>query len=371
VKARSEDFDVRMMKRAIRLASKGRTSPNPQVGAVVVKRGETVGEGYHEACGGPHAEVHALADAGARAEGSDLYVTLEPCNHQGRTPPCTAAIVKAGIRRVFIGHADPDPHVAGGGSEQLEALGIEVTSHVAAEACRRFYEAYDVHRTKGRPHVTLKAGMTLDGKVATRTGHSRWITGPDARRAVHRLRHRLDAILVGIGTVLADDPQLTTRLPRGKGHDPVRVIVDSRGRTPPNAKVIVHQSDAPTLIAHTKTGAKAVARLERPGVEGLRCRSRQGRVDLADMMRKLATRGIVSLLAEGGGEIHWSLLDAELVDEVMLFVAPLIVGGKDAVPVVGGDGVETMPEAFALRDLRVRRLGPDLVLRGRVGKGVR
>lgn len=369
----NDDAHERRMQRALALAARGRTSPNPQVGAVVVSRGEIVGEGYHRHCGGPHAEIHALADAGARAKGADLYVTLEPCNHVGRTPPCTRAILESGLKRVFIGHGDPDPHVAGGGARYLAERGVEVSSGIAPKACTRFYEAYDVHRTQGRPHVTLKAGMTLDGRVATRTKHSRWITGPEARRAGHRMRQRLDAILVGIGTVLADDPQLTTRLPRGQQHDPVRVIVDSRARTPSDAKVIAHESDSPTIIAHTAAGSQAANRLEREGVECLRCRSQKGRVDLSDLMSKLAERGIVSLLAEGGGEIHWSLLNNGLVDRVMLFVAPVIVGGREAIPVVGGEGVERMPEAFGIESLRVRRVGQDLLLEGAVGprKGAR
>ncbi len=361
-----KDPHAKLMGRALRLAARGRTSPNPQVGAVVAAGGQVVGQGFHRRCGGPHAEIHALADAGERARGADLYVTLEPCNHQGRTPPCTEAILKAGIKRVFVGHRDPDPHVTGSGVERLRGHGVEVTVGVEAARCDRFYEAYDIHRTLGRPQVLLKAAMTLDGRVATRTGHSRWITGPEARREVHRLRDRLDAIMVGVGTVLADDPQLTTRLRRGQGRDPVRVIADSAARTPPGAKVIVHGSTAPTIVAHIAAGAEAAAGLARPGVETWECRERDGRVDLADLLRRLGDRGIVTLLAEGGGELHWSLLEAGLADRVMLFVAPVIVGGKDAVPVVGGPGVERMPEAFAIEDPKIRRFGPDFAYEGRV-----
>jgi len=361
-----DDFHEATMRRALRLAARGRTSPNPRVGAVVVAGGEVVGEGFHERCGGPHAEVHALAAAGPQARGADLYVTLEPCNHHGRTPPCTEAILAAGIRRVFIGHRDVDPHVAGGGAARLTAAGVEVIADVVVGPCRAFYEAYDVHRRLGRPHVLLKAGMTLDGRLATRTGQSKWITGEAARRAVHRLRSQVDAILVGVGTVLADDPELTARTGRGPRHDPVRVVVDSRGRTPPEARVIAHGSAAPTLVAHTAEGAGAAARLVWHGVEALECVGCDGRVDLADLLRRLARRGIVSLLAEGGGEVHWSLLEAGLVDRVMLFVAPVIVGGRSAVPVVGGQGVEDMSRAFPIESVRLRRLGRDLVIEGRV-----
>ncbi len=354
------------MRRALTLAARGRTSPNPQVGAVLVKDGQIVGEGFHRQCGGPHAEINALAHAGSSAQGADLYVTLEPCNHHGRTPPCTEAVLDAGIKRVFMGLKDPDPDVAGGGEERLREAGVEVITGVATKRCERFYEAFAVHRRLGRPHVTLKAGMTLDGKLATRTGHSRWVTGPEARRAVHRLRDRVDAILVGVGTVLADDPELTTRLPRGAGHDPVRVIVDSRARTPAVARILCqHRSKAPTLIAHVEAGAAAASELARPGVETYECRSHDSRVDLADLLRRLAARGIVSLLVEGGGEIHWAMLKAGLVDRVMFFVAPVIVGGRDAVPVVGGLGVEQMGDAFGLEELTVRHVGRDLLIEAR------
>lgn len=355
----------RHMERALALAARGRTSPNPQVGAVVVKKGEILAEGFHPRCGGPHAEVVALANAGDEACGSDLYVTLEPCNHHGRTPPCTQAILEAGIARVFVGYEDPDPDVAGGGAAHLREAGIEVIVGLLQQRCERFYEAYSVHRRLSRPHVTLKAGMTLDGKIATRTGHSSWVTGPDSRRAVHRLRHRVDTIMVGVGTALSDDPQLTTRLPRGRSHDPIRVIVDSRARTPGEAKVICHDSDSETIIAHTAAGRSAAAALERTGVVPLQCAAVDGRVDLGDLLRRLAGRGIVSLLVEGGGELHWSFLEAGLVDRVKLFIAPVIVGGSRAVPVVGGRGVAVMNDAFRLKEMTTRRIGVDLLVEGR------
>lgn len=355
----------RHMERALTLAARGRTSPNPQVGAVVVKKERIVAEGFHPRCGGPHAEVVALDNAGDRARGSDLYVTLEPCNHHGRTPPCTEAVIRAGIARVFVGFEDPDPDVAGGGAARLREAGIDVTVGMLRARCERFYEAYSIHRNHSRPHVTLKAGMTLDGKIATRTGHSSWVTGPEARRAVHRIRDRVDAIMIGVGTVQSDDPQLTTRLPRGRGHDPVRVIVDSRAKTPRLAKVIRHESDAETIIAHTAAGRDAASALERPGVIPLQCRTVDGRVDLVDLLRRLAGRGIVSLLAEGGGELHWSLIEARLVDRVKLFIAPIIVGGSRAVPVVGGQGVAAMNDAVRIDEMKSRRIGRDLFVEGR------
>lgn len=363
-----------MMHRALELAAQGRTSPNPQVGAVIVRDGQVVGEGFHQRCGGPHAEIEALTAAGEGARGADLYVTLEPCNHQGRTPPCTEAILAAGLARVFIGFDDPDPEVAGGGAARLASAGLEVHRGVEAARCERFYEAYQIHRRLGRPQVTLKAGMTLDGRVATRTGHSRWITGSEARAEVHRVRHRIDAIMVGLGTVLADDPSLTTRLGDERGHDPVRVILDTEARTPEGAKVIQQSSVAETIIAHGPAGAAAASRLARPGVEPIECGLRGGRVDLGELLRRLAARGIVTLLVEGGGEVHWSMLEAGLADRVMFFVAPRLVGGRGAVPVVGGAGAAQMGDAIELEGLSVRHFGPDLLIEGKVigvGEGAR
>lgn len=360
------DRAERFMRRALKLAARGRTSPNPQVGAVIVNQGEIVGEGYHQRCGEAHAEVNALADAGERARGGELFVTLEPCNHQGRTPPCTEAVIGAGLARVYVGALDPDEDVAGGGVKRLQEAGIIVEKAVLGEQCQRFYEAYSTHRRLRRPHVTLKAGMSLDGRLATRTGHSRWVTGPEARRAVHRLRHETDAIMVGIGTVLADDPQLTTRLPRGRAHDPVRVVVDSSARTPLKAKLVTQRSDASTIVAHTARGRAAAAALAERGVISMECREKEGRVDLADLLRQLAERGIVTLLVEGGGELHWSLLNAGLADRVKFFVAPVIIGGREAIPAVAGRGAETMLEAWGLEGLAIQRFGDDLLLEGRV-----
>jgi diaminohydroxyphosphoribosylaminopyrimidine deaminase/5-amino-6-(5-phosphoribosylamino)uracil reductase len=248
----------------------------------------------------------------------------------------------------------------------LVEAGLEVHLGVEAERCARFYEAYHLHRRLGRPHVTLKAGMTLDGRLATRSGHSRWITGPEARAEVHRLRDRVDAIMVGVGTVLADDPSLTTRLEAGRGHDPVRVIVDTTARTPGGAQVLRQPSEAPTIIAHGPGGDEAAATLAGPGVEPIRCGLRQGRVDLEELLRGLAARGIVTLLVEGGGELHWSMLEAGLTDRVMFFVAPRLIGGSRAVPVVGGAGVAQMGDAFEIDELVARPVGRDLLLEGKL-----
>ncbi|MBM3501091.1 MAG: bifunctional diaminohydroxyphosphoribosylaminopyrimidine deaminase/5-amino-6-(5-phosphoribosylamino)uracil reductase RibD, partial [Armatimonadetes bacterium] len=256
------------MRAALALARRGvgRTAPNPPVGAVVVKRGALIGRGYHRAAGQPHAEVEALTDAGPAARGADLYVTLEPCAHHGRTPPCTDAILRAGVRRVCYAVGDPDPKVAGRGHAQLREAGLSVEAGRLARDARELYRAYFKHRLTGTPWGVLKLAGTLDGKVATASGESRWITGESARRHVHRLRNENDAILVGVGTVLADDPQLTTRL-RG-GRDALRVIIDSRGRTPPTARAVVQDSSAGCLIATTAAASRRrVEALRRAGAE--------------------------------------------------------------------------------------------------------
>jgi diaminohydroxyphosphoribosylaminopyrimidine deaminase / 5-amino-6-(5-phosphoribosylamino)uracil reductase len=348
------------MRLALHEAEKGlgRTSPNPPVGAVLVKNGRVIARGHHARAGGPHAEVVALHAAGARAEGADLYTTLEPCNHWGKTPPCSLAILEAGVRRVYIGSRDPNPVVKGRGVARLRRAGVEVVHHVLRAECDALGAPWFRYITSGRPFVTLKAAVTLDGKIATRTGDSRWVTGDAARAEVHRLRDRVDAVLVGAGTARADDPLLTARLPRNKGHDPVRVVLDSRLELPSSLALFHAASKAPTLVATTSAAARALG----PGVEIVRCRARGGRVDLADLLARLAARGVTHLLVEGGAEVHQAFLDARLVDRVVLFVAPkLLGGGKDW---LGGAGPERMADALCLEDVEVRRAGVDLLVTG-------
>jgi diaminohydroxyphosphoribosylaminopyrimidine deaminase/5-amino-6-(5-phosphoribosylamino)uracil reductase len=350
----------RYMRRALAEAEKGlgRTSPNPAVGAVVVKGGRVVGRGHHARAGGPHAEVVALRAAGARARGADLYTTLEPCNHWGKTPPCSLAIVEAGVRRVFVGSPDPNPVVNGRGNAQLRRAGVEVVTDVLRGPCDALNQAWFHFITAGRPFVTLKAAVTLDGRIATATGDSRWVTGEAARAEVHRLRDRADAVLVGAGTARQDDPLLTTRLPRGRGRDPLRVVLDTRLRLPRSLKVFHAESPAPTLVATGRRGAAAPVE----GVELLVCRTRRGRVDLTDLLARLAARGVTHLLVEGGAAVHRSFLEARLVDRVVLHVAPKILGGGKAW--LDGPGPRRMGEALALGEVRVRRLGEDLVVTG-------
>lgn len=351
----------RYMRLAIREAEKGlgRTSPNPAVGAVIVKAGKVVARGHHERAGSPHAEAAALAAAGGRARGADLYTTLEPCDHHGRTPPCSQAILDAGIRRVFVGSHDPNPLVDGKGIARLVAGGVEVTRDVLRDECDALNAHWFRFITARRPFVTLKAAVTLDGKLATARGDSRWVTGPAARALVHRLRDRVDAVLVGAGTALADDPRLTTRLPAG-GRDPLRVVLDTDLALPARLKLFRQRSAAKTLVAH----ASARTRRLGPNVELVRCRRGRGGVDLADLLRRLAARGVTHLLVEGGAAVHGSFLRAGLVDRIALFLAPKIVGG-DGRSWAGGRGVARMGDALRLEDVEVEEVGDDLLLTGR------
>ncbi len=355
------------MRRALRLARKGlgRSSPNPAVGAVVVKDGRVVGQGFHDRCGTPHAEVRALAEAGDQARGAAIYVTLEPCHHQGRTPPCTKAILEAGIRRVVYGASDPNPRVAGGGGAFLAARGLEVRAGVLGDACRHEHRFFFKHVTSGRPYVVLKTAATLDGRTAAHTGDSRWVTGDKARRQVHRLRAWLDAICVGRGTALADDPRLTCRL-RG-GRDPLRVVVDTRLRLPATAKVLNPDSPAGCLVAcGPDPPARRRAALERAGAEVLALPGAGGGVDLAALLEALGKRGVTSLLLEGGAGLAWGFLSAGLIDEVVYFFAPKLIGGAEAPGMIGGAGFARMAQALPLERPRVRRFGDDVMLQARV-----
>ena len=361
-------MDVQYMKNALELAARarGRTSPNPMVGAVVVKEGQVVGRGYHQRAGTPHAEVHALREAGEKARGATLYVTLEPCCHHGRTGPCTEAVIGAGIRRVVLAMTDPNPLVSGGGVKKLRDAGIEVATGVLEEDARVLNEVFIKYITTGLPFIVAKAAVSLDGKIATRSGKSKWITGPEARAYGHQLRDWYDAILVGIGTVLADDPSLTARPAGGRGRDPVRVVLDSQARLPLQARVLNQDSRAPTVLAVTGRASPArVDALRQAGAEVLVV-NEGPRVDLAELVRALGQRGITSVLLEGGAGVHGSALSAGMVDKVAWFVAPKIIGGREAPGPVGGPGVEDPSEAAELERVRVSRLGADIYIEGYV-----
>lgn len=358
----------RYMSRALQLARRalGRTSPNPSVGAVIVKHGRVIAEGYHRRAGAPHAEVEALRRAGSRARGGTLYVTLEPCNHTGRTPPCCQAIIAAGISRVVAATRDPNPLTNGRGFAALRRAGIEVRTGVLARDAERLNEPFQKVMTSGLPFVIAKVGQSLDGKIATRTGESRWITSPAARRLAHRLRSQVDAILVGANTVLQDDPLLTVRGALHRAGRPMRIIVDSRLRTPVTARCVVTRSPAPLLIATTVRSATKQQAFARRGVEVLPLPGRQGRVPLRELCRALVRRGIHSVLIEGGGEVLASAFAERLVDRIVFFVAPILIGGRLAPSALGGLGVGRLARAIHLEDMVCYRVGPDLCVEARV-----
>jgi len=354
----------KMMGRAIVLARKGigRTAPNPPVGCVIVQDGEIVGTGWHRKAGTPHAEVHALREAGERARGADVFVTLEPCSHFGKTPPCADALITAGVGRVYAGMVDPNPTVAGKGIERLRVAGIPTFPGLMEPECRRVVGPFVKHVTTGLPLVTVKSALTLDGKTATASGDSQWITGEKARRHVHRLRSENDALMVGVETVIADDPQLTCRLSQG-GKDPLRVIVDSRLRTPPDARLFRVHSTAPTLIATIAQDEERLAAFRAMGAEVLTCREEDGRVDLADLLAHLGKRGVQSVLVESGSELAGALLRQGLIDRLILFYGAKLVGGEGRSP-FAGIGVERMSCALRLQEIEVRRFGDDLMVSG-------
>lgn len=356
------------MREALRQARKGlgRTSPNPAVGALVVRNGEIIASGYHKRAGSDHAEIEALAKIGGRGRKNDiLYATLEPCNHQGRTPPCTEAILSSGIKQLVVGMKDPNPEVSGGGCEYLAEKGVEVRIGVLESECRRINEAFLKFATTGRPFVVAKSALTMDGWTATVTGHSRWVTNEKSRRFVHRLRDRLDGVLVGVGTVLADDPMLTTRLKRSGGKDPVRIIVDSDLRIPDGAKVLNSDSPAPTLIAvGTDVPPQRLRRVEKEGVTSLSCPTKEGGIDLPALMDILGGMDITSILVEGGSTILGSMIREGLIDKFYIFKAPKILGGNDGIPMASGPGPRTMNDCLRLRDIKVRRFGDDILVRG-------
>ena len=362
----SEKDDSAFMRVALRMARKGlgRTSPNPPVGAVVVRRGVIVGRGYHRRLGAAHGEAEALADAGSRARGGTLYVTLEPCNHSGRRPPCTETVIASGVSRVVIGTADPNPNVAGGGAKRIRRAGVEVAAGVEEGPCRELIAPFTKVVSTGLPYVSLKLAATLDGRIATRHGESRWVTGERARRLVHRWRDEMDAIMVGAGTVLADDPLLTCR--RRGGRDPLRVIVDGRLRVPVDARVLTKDLAAGTLIATCKSSGRKINKMQSNGVQVETFAHRGNEISLKALLRRLARRGISSVLLEGGGVLAAGALRCGVVDRILCILAPTLVGG-DGVAMLGSLGVERLADAQRLSDVRVSRLGEDLLIDGTFG----
>lgn len=350
------------MRAAVRLGRKGigRTSPNPPVGAVVVKAGRIIGSGFHPRAGEPHAEVEALREAGARARGGTLYVTLEPCTHYGRTPPCAPAVLAAGVRRVVVGTRDPNPRVRGGGIQWLRRHGVDVAVDVEGAACAELIAPFTKHVRTGLPLLTLKLAASLDGRIATAAGHSHWISSEPSRRLVHRLRNEADAVMVGAGTVLADDPLLTCRM-RG-GRDPLRVIVDGRLRIPLRARVLAGDAAAGTLIATAARNHRKLGMLRERGATVLAMGGSGERLSLRALLRALGDRGILSVLLEGGGSLAGAALREGVVDRVVFFYAPKLIGG-DGLPMIGPLGIGRLDRARQLRQVKVSRVGEDIMIR--------
>ncbi len=360
--------DEEYMRIALDLArqAEGHTSPNPMVGCVVVRDDHIIARGYHERYGEYHAERNALTRCTEDVTGATMYVTLEPCCHYGKTPPCTDIIIERGISKVCVGSMDPNPKVAGRGVQILRDHGIEVVTGVCEEECLALNEVFFHYITTGKPYVVMKYAMTLDGKIATATGDSKWVTEDEARRHVHMLRNKYKAILVGIGTVLADDPMLNCRIPGGV--DPIRIVCDSHLRIPTDAQIVKTADQIPTMIFYADGEDQKIAKLERAGVELIQ-KGKDGRVDLAGVMHELGLRQIDSVLVEGGAGIHGTVLKSGLADKVYCYIAPKLIGGVDAPSPVGGAGYDLMSEAIELYHIETISLGKDICISGNIRRG--
>jgi diaminohydroxyphosphoribosylaminopyrimidine deaminase/5-amino-6-(5-phosphoribosylamino)uracil reductase len=357
------------MEQALSLArlALGQVSPNPAVGAVVVKNDVVVGQGYTQPLGSWHAEVVALQQADEKARNGTLYVTLEPCCHYGRTPPCTRAIIAAGIAEVHLSMLDPNPLVSGRGKDELEKAGIKTCVGEHEEEAKEVNESYTKFITTGKPFVTAKFAVSLDGKIATKSGDSKWISCEESRKYVHNLRYTVDAIMAGVNTVLADDPRLIVRSCGGRGgtvrKQPLRVIVDGKGRTPLTARVFRQPGKTLLVLGRVATSDEKTV-FAQVGAEVIELPSAKGRVDLENLLKALGEREITSILVEGGGILLGSLFDCGLVDKVTAFIAPIIVGGKEAKTAVGGEGVDKIVDSFRLERIKVKRFDEDLMVSG-------
>lgn len=356
------------MRRAIELAKKGGgyVHPNPLVGCVVVKDGKIIAEGYHEKYGEFHAERNALTRCKTETKDASLYVTLEPCCHYGKTPPCTEIIIEKGIKKVFVGILDPNPLVAGNGVKILQDAGIEVEVGLCENEIREMNKVFLKYITTKRPYVIMKTAMTLDGKIAAHTGDSKWVTNEESRKMVHDLRSELSGVIVGIGTVLADDPMLTCRL-EGEHHQPVRIVVDSNLRIPLDSQLVKTAREYRTIIATIQNNDCRDAALHIPTcVEIIECQSKNNHVDINDLMTKLGAMGIDSLLLEGGGTLNAAFLEAGCVDEVWAFIAPKIIGGEGSKTPVSGKGIDKMNEAVNLQDIDIQNINGDILIKGKI-----
>lgn len=349
------------MKRALELAGKGRgfTSPNPMVGAVIVKNEKIIGEGYHKKAGEAHAEVIAIQSATESVEGATIYVTLEPCSHFGRTPPCSELIIDKNLKKVVIAASDPNPLVSGRGIENLRRAGIEVITGVCEKESHKLNEVFNYYITTKLPFVLMKYAMSLDGKIATETGQSKWISSEDSRRHAHHLRGHLSGIMVGIGTILKDDPQLTCRI---QGYpNPTRIILDSKLRIPLESAVLSNQEEARTIILTTSRASELKrAELKNKNIEVIVVSEYMGRIDLKEAMKQIGERGIDSILLEGGGTVNASALSADSVNKMSIYIAPKIIGGAKAISPIMGQGVQVMSEVYRIKDMEINRIRDDI-----------
>ncbi len=367
-----EIMDIRYMKKAIALAKKGKgyTNPNPMVGAVIVKNGQIIGEGYHERYGEAHAEVNAFNHCSIDPKGATMYVTLEPCAHHGNTPPCAEKIVEKKIKKVVIGLVDPNPLVNHKGIEILRNAGIEVITGVLSEEIKEINEIFYHFIQKKTPYIIMKTAMSLDGKIATKTGDSKWISNEKARYFGHELRHEVSGILVGINTVLADDPSLTTRLKDKEGKDPHRIILDSTLKIPLDSKILKLTSNAKTFIATTEKASKEkIARLKSLGIHVISIQSKNNQVDLQSLMKILGAHQIDSLLIEGGGTVNFSFLENNLVHKLYTFIAPIIIGGKEAKTPVSGEGISSISDAIHLSSFKTQLIDNNILIIGKLKSG--
>ncbi len=362
-----EDY---FMGQALKLAKKGlgRVSPNPMVGAVVAKNGKIIGEGYHRFFGGAHAEINALESAGKAVKNADIYVTLEPCSHFGKTPPCVDSLINSGVQRVFIGMVDPNPVVSGKGVRKLKKAGIAVKTGILDLKCRRLNESFVKYITKKEPFVILKSGISLDGKIASHAGDSKWITCERSRSLTHRMRFESDAVMVGVGTVIADDPLLNVRLFKKTKKEPFRVIVDSGLKIPLGCNVLKPDFAKKTIIAVSKekSVSKKADAIKNMGAQVIAVPAKNKRIDLKELSRILAKQGIARILLEGGSEVNAAALEAEIVDKVVLFYAPMLIGGKKAFGMIGGQGKPLISETIKIDDLNIRRIDTDFIVEGYV-----
>ncbi|RKD24926.1 diaminohydroxyphosphoribosylaminopyrimidine deaminase / 5-amino-6-(5-phosphoribosylamino)uracil reductase [Caminicella sporogenes DSM 14501] len=362
-------MNTKFMERAFQLAKKGEgfVNPNPMVGAVIVKNNTIIGEGYHKYFGGNHAEVEALNSIIDSPEGATMYVTLEPCSHFGKTPPCTDAIIKSGIKKVVISMLDPNPLVSGRGVKKLKDNGIEVITGILEDKAKKLNEIFIKYITKKIPFCLMKSAMSLDGKIATKFSDSKWITNKFSRQYVHKLRHKYSAIMVGINTILIDDPLLTARIPNFKAKNPIRIIVDTNCKIPLDSKVVKTISKAKTIIATTNLAPEEkIDKLKEKGVDVLIIPTKDNRVDLKKLMENLGQMGIDSVLLEGGGTLNYSALKTGIVDKINFFIAPKIIGGYLAKTAVEGDGASLVKDSFSIKNISIKTFEDDIMIEGYV-----